>query len=609
MIKLFLQFKKFLAVGIMCLLAVSVYASESDMKFEVTVDRNQISLNDVARLTVSLVGSKEIKLNIGLPKIDGFEIRYLGPSTQVTIVNGAYSKTTSYVYNLFPLKEGTFTIPSLTIDLEDKKVSSEPIQISVQGSASAAAQNSQTPGAEKTLEEKIFFQLSAPKNQVYLDQQIPLQMKLYVTDLSVSDIQMPSVKGVGLSVDAFEEPRQYNQVLNGVRYDVVEFNVKVYPTRSGRLEIGPIQIQANLLYRQASNRRRRSGFGSFFDDDFFNNVFDSVQRRPIKVESNSLAIQVKDMPSYPYEGTFSGAVGQFSFDASVSPVEVNVGDPITVRLQVIGAGGLKSIEVPSYQESDDFKVYEPQIKEENDRKILEQVLIARHENVSEVPQIAFSVFDPQIEQYRLIKKGPFPIKVHAAADEGQFKVVTMQGGNSSVIEEAIGKDLIYLKDKPGRFVKSINAFHRGLLNKILYIVFAFILGVGVFILKWINRVQTDFAFAKKIKAVKKAHKQLAPIAKKIDQVSAKEVYDTLHRVLTGYFIDKLSIDATHIEFKKLKSILLKQGIDDQILTQIELIMELSNRVRFASFEPEAALMREHIRKCEQIIADCEKVLK
>ena len=594
-------------VLVLALLLASTCVSAGDMKFEVTVDRNQLTLEDAARLTVSLSGEKAVKLDLELPRIDGFEARYLGPSTQVTIINGAYSKTTSYIYNLFPLREGAFEIPSLTIRIDGQLMSSDPIKINVRGSSGgpAPAQGANAQGQKGLrLDEKIFMKISTPKDTVFLDEQIPLQIKFYVNELSVSDIQMPELEGVGFSVDEFDEPRQYSQVVNGVRYDVVEFNANIYPTRFGRLVLGPVKMQANLLYRPT--RRRRSGF---FDDDFFNDFFGRVERRAISVESNSMMIQVKDLPSCRYDGGFSGAVGQFTFDVSVSPVEVGVGDPITVRVQVIGSGGLKSIEVPSYHESNDFKVYEPQVSQENNRKVSEQVLIPRSEDVRVVPEIVFSVFDPDIEKYRLIKRGPFPIKVNPSEDKGSFKVVALRGGDVTVIEEAIGKDLIFLKDKPGRLVKGVNRFSAGLLNKFLYGLFSFILFVGIFLLKWINRMRTDSAFVKRLKAVKKAHKQLEPIVKNMGQVAAKDVYDTLYRVLSGYFLDKLSIDAANIEFMELKSILSARGINSNVLTRIESIIDQCNKVRFASFEPNPTKMKDHIRECESIIAECEKVLK
>ena len=52
----------------------------------------------------------------------------------------------------------------------------------------------------------------------------------------------------------------------------------------------------------------------------------------------------------------------------------------------------------------------------------------------------------------------------------------------------------------------------------------------------------DLCMRRLVKAVKKANKQLAPILKNVNEYAAKDVYDTLHKVLVGYFLDKLAID-------------------------------------------------------------------
>ena len=65
-------------------------------------------------------------------------------------------------------------------------------------------------------------------------------------------------------MEDFPQPKQYSQVLNGVKYDVVEFSTNIYPTRTGEIDIGPAHIEGNLLYK-AQDRR-----SNFFNDDFFN---------------------------------------------------------------------------------------------------------------------------------------------------------------------------------------------------------------------------------------------------------------------------------------------------------------------------------------------------
>ena len=84
---------------------------------------------------------------------------------------------------------------------------------------------------------------------------------------------------------------------------------------------------------------------------------------------------------------FSGGVGNFSFEMSVNPHEVKVGDPITIKMNATGTGSLDVVELPSFSDSEDFKVYEPKVQETRKSKKLEQVLIPLHEGVKELPEV------------------------------------------------------------------------------------------------------------------------------------------------------------------------------------------------------------------------------
>ncbi|HHE65153.1 MAG TPA: hypothetical protein ENL09_03920, partial [Bacteroidetes bacterium] len=158
-----------------------------DSIFEVSIDRNHIMLGASAKLTLEFKGSVDPGA-LELPEIEGFRVQYLGPSTKVTIINGNYSKTTSYAYNLFPLKVGTFEFPSLKVDVNGQTYASEAIKIEVVDSQIQAAENalSQEQQEAVSLEDKIFLSMELGKNKSYLHERIPVTIRLYIQGLSVS---------------------------------------------------------------------------------------------------------------------------------------------------------------------------------------------------------------------------------------------------------------------------------------------------------------------------------------------------------------------------------------------------------------------------------------
>ena len=127
MTKYFMKFAK--SFLILFFLSAAVARAE-DISFEATVDANKVSMGTAAQLTLTIHGTQEIdKLN--LPAIDGFETRYVGPSTQVSVVNGTYSTAKAFTYMLLPLKEGTFTIPPLEVQVKGQVYRTQLITMQV----------------------------------------------------------------------------------------------------------------------------------------------------------------------------------------------------------------------------------------------------------------------------------------------------------------------------------------------------------------------------------------------------------------------------------------------------------------------------------------------
>ena len=68
---------------------------------------------------------------------------------------------------------------------------------------------------------------------------------------------------------------------------------------------------------------------------------------------------------------FSGAIGQFDFQASVAPLQVKAGDPLTLKMDIKGSGNFKNLKMPVFK-APGFKSYEPQIKDQGMKKQLKK---------------------------------------------------------------------------------------------------------------------------------------------------------------------------------------------------------------------------------------------
>jgi len=434
-----------MAIGLIVFMTAVGYSQ--DIYVEAEVSSQKVTLGSTIQFTITIHGNSNIG-PIQLPPIDGFEARYLGPSTRVSYVNGQQSSSKSFIYSLLPLREGKFQIPTFEFMISGKVYTIHSVPLEVVASMGGAG--SVTGDQATSLQEKLFVVLKVPKEEVYLNESLPMKVLIFISGLSVRDIQYPDLNNIGFSIGEYTKPQQYQQIVNGMRFTIVEFNTKVYPSRVGDLQLGPAKIAGNLII-PSSRGSSRFGRNNIFDDDFFNSFFDRHEKRPVVLESKGVNIKVLPLPQEGKPNNFSGAVGQYNFNVSISPNNVKEGDPITLRMTILGKGNLSAIQMPSLSIEDNFKIYDPQIFEKDDIKKSEQVIIPLSEDITEIPVIRFSYFDPQLKIYRTITKGPFPIKVAKLKDEERFKVVGLNGEYRPFEFEKFGEDIVFIKARPGKF--------------------------------------------------------------------------------------------------------------------------------------------------------------
>ena len=73
-------------------------------------------------------------------------------------------------------------------------------------------QSQEAPGGlpnAKELEQRIYLTLQVPKSKAYLNEIVPVTIKMHINKLGVRDIQYPKFKHDGFSIGEFEKAKQY----------------------------------------------------------------------------------------------------------------------------------------------------------------------------------------------------------------------------------------------------------------------------------------------------------------------------------------------------------------------------------------------------------------
>ncbi|MDD5771627.1 MAG: BatD family protein [Candidatus Omnitrophica bacterium] len=599
-----------LGLSLLCVLVFISPCLAKEFNFEASVDKNKVPLGGSLRLSLSFNGVQDMPAP-ELPQIDGFKFRYLGPSTMMSIVNGKVSGSITHNYLLLPVKIGTFKIGPFKLDHKGDKYTSNQLSVQVlqsqaQVPAQSAAGAEQPPAQVKDLDDRLFITLQTEKSSAYLNEEVPLTVKLYVNRLGIKDIQYPELSHEGFSLGAFDKPSQYQELYRGVNFDVIEFKTSVFGLKPGEFKLGPAHIKCNLLVRNQAKRGMLFGSGDPFDSGIFDNFFGRYEVYPLDLKSGEAGFNVLPLPQENKPAGFSGALGDFSFRAEASPLEVKLGDPVTLKMTIKGEGNFSTVSAPRLSSTDGFKVYEPQVKQENNEKRFEQIIMPMSAQVREIPVLTFDFFDTVSGEYKSIKRGPFPIKITKPEKEEESRIVEGRQSPAFAREEKLGRDIIYIKDTPGVLRKKGDYLYK---NKVFltFQLFPLLLYLGIaFVLAKSHKLRTDVRYARGLLAPRKAKAGILQANKYLDKGEVEKFYDTLFVTMQEYLGNKFHLSSKGITISIIDEYLRKTGVTEEILYKLKDIFRECDMVRYASSQLSPQNMRDSLLKLEEVIDYLQK---
>ncbi len=202
---------------------------------------------------------------------------------------------------------------------------------------------------------------------------------------------------------------------------------------------------------QTSRKRRSSNdpfFDSFFNDPFFSNNYRNVE---LKIKSNTLKINVKNLPAEGKPNSFTGAVGQYSLGSNIDAKEINANDAITLKYTISGKGNVDLLPDLNVKFPADFEVYDPKVTTKTRKtssgisgyKTFEYTAIPRSAGDYEIPSVQFSYFDPQQNKYKRVESDSYKLLVNRSSATSINQNVTFAGSSPEDIKY-IGEDIRYI---------------------------------------------------------------------------------------------------------------------------------------------------------------------
>jgi len=359
-------------------LAFFGFRTLSAQSVQITLGPDEIGENQAWTITVT-VQNDRLKSYDNFPEINGFRKR--GQSTQSTtnIVNGQITSSQSVIMTYLPERQGTFTIPSFTMKVNDKPVNVPGKKVKV---GTPVQQQQRDPfknffdrntdeffdsGGDTEfvdVKEDAFLALTTSKDQVYVgegfnatlsffvsqDNRAPLQF--YELGKQLADI-LKKIKPVTCWEENFniENIEGENVRINGKDYT----QYKVYQATYFPLNTEPITFPSvgleMIKYKVAKNP---SFFGQNRKEDF--KKFSTKPKR----------IRVVELPPHPLKDAV--AVGDYRLDERIRSTDLETGQSAGYNFNIFGEGNISSIERPNTKSDEKFEFYEPNVRQDITRQ-------------------------------------------------------------------------------------------------------------------------------------------------------------------------------------------------------------------------------------------------
>lgn len=599
--------KKFIIIIFVTLLSFTNGMAE-DVLFEAKAPKQVISGRPFQlAYTVNAKGR-----NFEAPQFVDFEHMagpYTSSSSSTTFVNGKRTSSfqMTYTYTLKANKEGTFTIGPASIIVSGEEYISNGVRITVlppdqeesthtQQSQQTSSQQSrqQNKQVNNTAEQDIFIRTIVSKTRVHEQEALLLTYRLYFHNVDVAQFtnntKLPDFTGF-LKQDIEQQDIQSElEHYNGRNYQTANlYTTLLYPQHAGDIQIAPATFEAVL--RVATREPIRSIFDGFFD---------SYQNVVKEIKSPGVTIHVESLPNNK-PASYSGGVGQFSLNSSISTQQLNINEAVTIHLDIKGNGNMKLLKTPSIDWPDGFEAYDPKVTNQYKptssgvigTKSVEYLAIPRASGTYTIPPIKFAYFDIKENAYKVLTTPEYTLQVNKNAQDTESDPMVVSNYTTVAKEDIkqLGNDIRYiytnnLEHSNGKTkAKEHTWINYGDITFWLCYLIPLIIAIILFIIfhKQIKE-NADLSRVRYKHANKVAQKRLKKAKELMNHNNQSAFYEEIERAAWSYLSDRLTIPTADLTKDNIADILKQKNVPQDLITRVR---NLLSEAEFARYTPAA----------------------
>jgi len=572
----------------------------ADVEFYQSVDRDQVGLEDSFHLSIVASGAPE-DAQIQFPSSSDFEVLSRSQSTQMSYQLGgsgaSFNRTQKFVLVMRAKKVGTLILPSAVMTASGKTYRTEPLKITVKPGrvpgpiAGRPKRGAQIPdpfrgfpfpdepvGSDELDPEEsipfrgpreeadVFLRASVDKQEVYAGDQVTLSLHILSrVDVSgVDSVTLPKLDGFWS--EDIESPTQLSgeqKLINGVPYRAFLLKrLALFPVKPGALKISSAEADITTGFIFTGRRVHRL--------------------------SNELTVQAKPLPPGAASGFSSSSIGKWKLSAEVSQAQVELGQPVTVKVSLEGRGNLKNIALPPLRGPAGLRIYDPTTTDKltpsrgriAGKRTQEYLVMPQQTGTFTFSALSLPYFDPQTERYE-----------EATAEPVSLVVITGKGGAI-----AMGGDRSQLPSEPKNILPSggvrplrYHASFRGEQEPIWRAAFFLpslvgppALWLGLILIGLVrNRLNQQDEKSVRRRRTRAAHRRLARADALKASGTSQAFYAEVEKALREFLEVRLGVSVVGLTRTALSERLNRAGVSDEQRVRILQVLDACDQARFA----------------------------
>jgi len=346
------------------------------------------------------------------PTVAGLFIERAGTSQNLVMAAGSMVRTDVALFNVTAALVGKHTIPGFWIELDRKRTQTGPVNFETVASLPSGGA---LPGEGGGGRSEVFARLVVDRHQVYWNEQVVARVQVYSRGPLEDMPTWEPPDAPSFWSEPIGNPKHDRVLIEGRPYERYERAIAFFPTRPGRLTLGPARARVRVMQM---NPPTRDPMGGFFPAP-------PAEVVEVPLEAAPVDIAVDPLPAGAPAG-FHGAVGHLELGVRVDRPRVKVGEPITVSTWIRGDGNLASASDPAVVARPAAPSYPAGARTDLDRSG-DRVRGVRRRDVAFVPEhagsllvlpIEFAWFDPEEGRYRMQRSDTITVRVEPGTGSG-----------------------------------------------------------------------------------------------------------------------------------------------------------------------------------------------